>query len=203
LFADAAAAQRCAGRPLAELTAGEVAEPSALGLLAGQPAAELLWCSALLEAQVHAALPQPELDCVAIEIALARVEACAPRLAHSAVHLCRALTRHGRSFGAQIYVGVPAVQLSVSAESVALQAAHEATVLEVSDLAAHSGGALSERAIEHTALVVLAERTRRHGWSSHYQSWSQQWHVRAEHLDIETLPAAASGIAATLLATQR
>jgi hypothetical protein len=201
LFADTAAARRCAGRALAELSADEVAEPSALALLAGHPAAELLWCSALLELDVHAALPHPEGDCdeESIKNALLRVEACAPRLAHSAVHLCRALTRHGRSFGADIYVGVPSVQLGVSAESVALQAAHEATVLEVAALAARSGSALSERDIEHVALVVLAERTRLHGWSSRYLSWSLQWNVPAAQLESASLPAAARSVAARLL----
>ena len=184
-------AQRAAERELGELSGADVVSPAALRALVGAlPAAELLRCAALLEADVHRRLlgtgtgwSEAEL-----QLALVRVAECAPRLAQCELVLCRALTRHGRVFGTRLYAGVPAEALGVSAEQVALQAGHEASVLEASEAARAAGLQLNERAVEAVAVVLFAQRCTRAGLAEAHARWGAQWGVRAEHGELASLP---------------
>jgi len=201
LFANAEQARAVAERELAELTAADVAAPAALRELEPVllPAAELLRCAALLEAPWHADLPEARTDRSELAVQLARVATCAPRLAGADVVSCRALTRHGRVFGERLYVGLPDPALGVSVEQVALQAGHEASVLEVSSEARARGLHLGERAVEAVALVLFAQRCARAGLAQEHAAWGREWGVRSEHGLLAALPEPGRTLATELL----
>ncbi len=163
------------------------------------PAAELLRASALLEALVHASLPAPAWDRAALAAELARACAIAPRLATSSVHVVPALTFHGRVFGGTVWIGAPVERFRVSVAHAALQAAHEATVLEVNEAAAGGGMPLAERAGEAVAVVVLAERAAAQGRSGEHAVWAARFGLRAEHFARERLPPSSAALAGRLL----
>jgi hypothetical protein len=157
-----------------------------LSLLARAPyASELLRCRALLEAERHAALPPSAADLAKLHAALTALGSCAPQLASSELRLCRALTRHGRVFGACIYLGLPDPQLGVSTEQVAMQGAHEATVLEVGERA--RGSTLAERALERVAVWLLSQRAAAAGLAAEHAVWGAQFGVRPEHAELDAL----------------
>ena len=163
------------------------------------PAAELLRASALLEAEVHAALPTLAWDRAALSLELARASSCAPRLASAAVHVAPALTHHGRVVGARIWIGAPAEQLAVSVEHAALQAAHEATVLEVSEAVAQRGLQMPEREREAVAVVVFAERAAAQHRAEAHAVWGARWQLTPEHFASDRLAPASLELTRALL----
>jgi hypothetical protein len=120
--------------------------------------AELLRAAAELEAPHHARLPAEAVDEAALSSWLARAASAAPGLNTSRLKYLRSLTIHGRAVPPAIYIGVPSTELGVEISQVAVQAAHEATVLEVAAAARAAQVPLSEREVEHAALVAFAER---------------------------------------------
>jgi len=167
LFDTAEEAGAHADRALAELSSAEVRAPEVLAPLSALGAgAELLWCAALLEAPAHARLPMPAVDARALADALARAAEVAPELARCEVAHVRALRIRGRVLGSAIWVGVPCEELALTAEHVAWQAAHEATVREVS-----LERALAHDALEEAALARLAERARALGRGAEHARW--------------------------------
>ena len=168
LFADVRAARAVNARDLADLGANDVRVPDALrGLGGAWVEAELLRAAAELEAPAYARLPPTTLDPAVGERILA-TQVAAPRLASLQVELVRALCRHGRVVAPYLLVGVPSDELGVTADHVAVQAAHEATVVEVADGA---GKTLGERDVEYAALLVLTERARRTGFEAVHRDW--------------------------------
>lgn len=200
LFDDRAAAERVGSRALAELNAEEVVEPAWLPGLQRSAAAELLWCASLLEARHHAALQPPAAAALlSLQRALAAIEVLSPRLASASVHVCRALTRNGRAFGQRVYVGLPDAELGVEADRVAMQAAHEAAVIEATSGARELGLAPTERGLEAIALVVLSARAHEHGLSTLYAAWLAQWGVAEKHCELAALPPEQQALARELL----
>lgn len=156
LFSDAEHAGRFATTDLTELGAGDVLAPEVLPALSTVTrAAELLRCAALLEQPLLVRLDAIEVDWPRIEAELSAAVTTAPLLASSEVSLVRSLRLRGRVRGNQIWVGAPERGRGPSVEHVVWQASHEATVRELA--LAHTG---PERAIEHAALVLMAERAR-------------------------------------------
>jgi hypothetical protein len=188
LFASMEQAQAAAECELNELTDVEVASPNAQRELApALPAAELLRCAALLDAPWHASLPEARTDQSELESALARVAACAPKLAEVERVFCRALTRHGRVFGERIFLGLPDPEIGVSVEQVAFQAGHEASVLEVSRGMRLRSFRLGERVVEAAAVVLFAQRCARAGLAAEHAAWGEQWGLRPEHCAVTSL----------------
>lgn len=167
LFRDVGHARAAGARALGELSPNEVSEPVLLAPLRSSPAAELLWCACLLEHEVHARLPALTPDRSAIERGLRHARAVAPGLGECDVRLVRSLCLRGRVRGDCIWVGVPDAELGVSIEHVLWQASHEATVRE---LGRRALGA-AERAVEHAAVVLLAERAERAGRAEEHGRW--------------------------------
>jgi hypothetical protein len=202
LFHDVARAQAAALMDIAEL-ASERRVTAALqrALVPVLPAAEFLRASALLEAPVHAALPAQRWDRAALAAELAHACAIAPRLATTQVYVAPALTVHGRVGHGAIWIGAPAQQLAVSVAHAALQAAHEATVLEVGEADTQRGAHLSEREREAVAVVLLAERARAQHRSEAHATWAARWGLRPEHCAREGLAPAALTLARELLGT--
>jgi hypothetical protein len=167
LFDDVRAAGSVGARELTELVTdlpeGKAGvNPAALRGLSGvETQAELLRAAAELEAPYHARLPSGQVEGEALLPWLSRVAPAAPRLSTLRVEYLRALTRHGRVVTPVVYVGVPSLELGVEAARIAVQAAHEATVVEVAETARDAGIPLGERQVEHAALVVFAERAGR------------------------------------------
>jgi len=184
---------------LTDLAAESVRMASLRALGPVLSAAELLRASALLEAPIHTALPAPTWDRAALAAELARACAIAPRLATAPVHVVPALTVHGRVYDRAIWIGAPAEPFNVSVEHVALQAAHEATVLEVSEAAASRRTPLPERAGEAVAVVVFAERAAAQGRAGDHGVWGARFGLRPEHFARETLPASSAALAEQLL----
>lgn len=200
LFDRLAAAQAAALTDLAALAGSEGVRMSSLRALRSVlPAAELLRASALLEAPLHAALPVPEWDRAALAAELARACAIAPRLATAAVYVVPALTFRGRVFGASIWIGAPVERFGVTVAHAALQAAHEATVLEVNEAAAVSGAPLPERAAEAIAVVVFAARAAAQGRGGDHAVWGARFGLRPEHCAPEGLPPSSAALSQRLI----
>lgn len=200
LFSDAAQARRLATMEFGALTASHGIEPELLACLRRVIApAELLRCSALLELEAHARLAPAVSEFAQLRAGLGEVVRCAPRLGGCPLRLSRALTHHGRVFGSRVYVGVPDARLGVDSAHVAMQAAHESTVLEVFERARSSNHAWSERRIEAVAVVVLARRAAGAGLTGQHADWARIWGVRAEHTDPASLNAEARALAQQLI----
>jgi hypothetical protein len=149
-------------------------------------AAELLRAASELEREAILRLPAASFDQTALAAALDEKSAIAPVLARSIVAAVRSLRLRGRAFPGEIWVGVPCVELGVSIDHAAWQACHEATVLELRAAAPAESG---ERAIEHGAVVLLAERARSSGKESEHRRWLAHFGQNAPSLDRELLPA--------------
>lgn len=149
LFDNTEVAARCAGRGLAELSPSDVSQPRLLPSLQRLgPIAELLFCTALLEATPLQALPALGFSRDELLTALESERVNVPHLARYTFVRCDSLTSFGRLVGDRIWIGTPNAQLGLSAQQVARQAAHEATVGELMRRNPHS----SEREIEKQAL---------------------------------------------------
>ena len=129
--------------------------------------AELLRCAALLEADTFATLPAATRDLVELNAALEVTQRVSPTLADHKLMLLRPLRLRGRLFHDEIWLGAPDAVLGPSAEHVAWQAAHEASVGEVA-CAAHR---TAERGIEHIALVLMTERAADAGLADAHAHW--------------------------------
>ncbi|MCC6526452.1 MAG: hypothetical protein IT373_27640 [Polyangiaceae bacterium] len=219
LFPSPEAAGACAERDLGELAReppAEIACRAALATLASAPALELsglelLRCAALLEAPSHAALPPAVLEAeerARLAEALDALVPVAPWLARVDVVPHRALRLRGRvrrrtlarSPGshalAEIWTGLPCDDPGPDVAHVAWQAAHEASVLEVTRVAEHAAGpaageravehaagpAAGERAVEHAAVVLLAERAEEAGRAAERAAWYAHFGPDAPHV---------------------
>lgn len=174
LFEDASRMAACADRNLDALSAAEVDDPGLLPLLvasAHRVTIEVLRAAAELEAEVYAALPAPRHDARALAAALARVERVSPELRRCVVETVRPLRLRGRVRGARIWVGLPCDEQGPTAEHVAWQAAHEATVAEVHARAREAELPVTHAPIEHAALVLLAERAARRSQGAAHTRW--------------------------------
>jgi hypothetical protein len=134
---------------------------------------ELLRCAALLEAPIVETLPSDGVDLNELRSALERVHPASPTLPGYTIVPIRPLRLRGRLVGDQIWTGAPSDRLELTAAHVAWQAAHEASVGEVSRAvrSAPSPSPLSERDIEHVAVVLMAERARDHGLQALHLQW--------------------------------
>lgn len=139
--------------------------------------AELLRCAALLEAEVFARWPLPDLELVQqrIEGSIADFWLIAPRLRRSRVRPLRVLGYRGRGFHDEIWIGIPDQDRGPSLVHVLCQAAHEATVLEVGERALHDQVSLTEREVEHVAVALLARRARGSPLLSVHREWLRLW----------------------------
>ena len=165
LFGDLDRAARAYDRPLSELTDGDVDRSRVLARLRADPRSETLYCTVALEAEWHARLPPWGLD-PGLEAALAARRIVAPELARFDVGVVRSLARRGRVFEGEIWVGASGeVPPWASCERVAWQAAHEATVAEL------SGARLAFEELEHAAVVLLRERAARVGEGAAHARW--------------------------------
>ncbi|MBI2393848.1 MAG: hypothetical protein HYV09_30025 [Deltaproteobacteria bacterium] len=174
LFDDAARMAACADRNLDALSAADVDDPGLLPLLvesARRAAIEVLRAAAELEAEVYAALPPARHDPRALSAARARVERASPELRGCVVETVRPLRLRGRVRGARIWVGSPCDDEGPTAEHVAWQAAHEATVAEVHARAREAGVPVAHAPLEHAALVLLAERAARVSEGAAHARW--------------------------------
>lgn len=165
LFVEVGRARSVALVDLAALSPDAVDAPELLPALrrAGD-AVEILRCAVELEAPLLARLPRVKVDVEPVEVELRRVRRAAPALARFTIRLLAPLRRRGRVRGDEIWVGVPGSGLTI--EHVAWQAAHEATVAELSAL-----GDRSEREVEHAALDTLRDRARAVGLEAEHAVW--------------------------------
>lgn len=177
MFRDVQNAARAFDRSLAELRPDDVARPELLRALAGDPAAELLFCAVALEAGAHASLPAIAAD-AAFGSARAEVARAAPRLAEMPVETVRSLRLRGRVYDATIFVGVPSpIAPGAPVEHVAWQAGHEATVAEL------AAARLPFDQHEHAAVVLLATRARRAGLAEGHARWLAQLRAPSPSFD--------------------
>ena len=189
LVSEPARALSLSGRALAEIQDAEVDDARVLRALAGDPVAEILWCAVLLEEPWFRTLPDEPIDTTAAERALGELACAAPLLRQAKLSMLRSLCRRGRVREREIWVGMPIAELGVEPEHVAWQAAHEATVSELSEraLALPSPERPSERELEHAAVVMLAERAAEQGLSERHSAWYGHF-GQPPSLERETLP---------------
>jgi hypothetical protein len=173
LFESSDQAAGVAAKDLRALGASDVAEPLLLPrLLVHEALVELLRCAALLERDHYEQVSRPAADVASVQRALEEVAAAAPSLANCRIRLVLPLWRRGRVRGSGIWVGMPRVDgRAPSASHVAWQAAHEATVREVSAEASAVSLGLDERRIEQAAVVLLAERGDRASMGDRHAAW--------------------------------
>jgi hypothetical protein len=176
LFASPEQALAAGARPLAALRPDEVARPDLLPLLR-HDAAELLFCAALLEHEAWSSLPvvRPG-DEAALEEAIRELHAVAPRLPGCALASLRSLGIRGRVASEEIWVGAPGWGAATT-ERCAWQAAHEATVLEVSER--WPAEASSHEAREARAVALLRDRARAAGRQQAHARWISAFTVPA------------------------
>ncbi len=154
---------------------------------------ELLRCAALLEAPVVDALPSITLDETQLRTALASVLASSPTLHHFTIVPIVALRLRGRLMGQEIWTGLPCNELALSPTHVAWQAAHEATVAEVSAASRGAEASLEERGIEHIALVLMTERAAESKASGPHGTWQAHFaHIPEPHRN--ALPASSRAL---------
>lgn len=165
LFDDLERARALAERDLRALSPAELARPELLApLLEDEPGAELLRAAALLEDDAWSRLPPLDEAAARARLApaLASVAAAAPALEACEVRCARALRLRGRVLRdhgrACIWVGAPGDAPPLEAAHAAWQAAHEATVFEVGEVARAEGLAAAHAPLEHAALILLAAR---------------------------------------------
>jgi hypothetical protein len=153
-------------------------------------AAELLRCAALLEAETFVQWPLPERDPIQSQLDRAMPDfwSVAPWLRRVRVRPLRVLGYRGRAFPDEIWVGIPARDMSPalvhdspheakrpSLAHVSCQAAHEATVLEVAQRATADHVNISEREVEQVAVALLSRRAQSSKLASIHVEWLQTW----------------------------
>ncbi len=146
LFADLEQFVAASNRPLADLTAADVAAPQWLAALKPLPAAELVHAS--MAAQLPGILPvlaamHDLLTTAATVIGPWCDRMCmhVPELAGRPVELVFGLGHHGRALPRRILIGIPAPWNSVTPARAAILAGHEALV----QASGHADYAASER----------------------------------------------------------
>lgn len=159
---------RVGERSLAELGDQDVDDARALGHLQALGAgAELAFCALLLELPSFLRLaPLPAVPAPFRE-RLASLVAVAPGLSQARIGCIRSLYQRGRAWGDEIWVGHPAAEVAPSLEHAAWQAAHEATVVQVS----REQPALGERAVEAAAVERLTRRAEAAGERAGHAAW--------------------------------
>lgn len=145
--------RRTATRPLADLEAHEVASPTLLARLRGEPMSELLHTSlALVDRELERVMLSIEesLDeaCCDLTHWCARVAACVPTFSRARIELVWALGLHGRALPDRILIGAPAAWSRCSPARQAVLAAHEHMVAR--------SGAADYLTQEWSALTKLA-----------------------------------------------
>ncbi len=171
------AAARAAPLELQDLVASSDNDAAVLRLLLGseriRDAAELLRCAAALERPHYLRLSferEAAPEWARLRRATTALRRVAPLLSSFSLRGARALGRRGRVVDDRLWLGVPGTVGGPSIAHAAWQAAHEATVAEVAVTAA-AGTQLSERAVEHVALAVLAARARRAQLEDAHGAW--------------------------------
>jgi hypothetical protein len=178
-----------ADRTLAELT--DVDDRSALATLTRPELvalSEVLRAAAELEAEVYDALPRQRRARSELDRSLAEVSEAAPFLRECTVECVRPLRLRGRVRGRQIWVGEPSDDVGPTVEHAAFQAAHEATVAELSALARAHGVPHSHDGLEHASLVLFAERASSVGLAARHARWLSHL-ARLPELDRAAVPA--------------
>lgn len=132
---------------------------------------ELLRCSVALEREAWACLPSFDPHPTGgLATHLQELAPFAPMLKKATVKLSRALGHRGRALGSTIFVGLPRDPFgdawSSTEEHIALQAAHEATVLELIRKVR-----LPFFELEHAALTVLRTRIAGSPWGASHRRW--------------------------------
>ncbi len=165
LYADAETAEEQAARSWSELSASEVAWPEAYARLSELgDRIDFLRGACLLELDgvrqlVSPAPPDPTL--------FRQLTQVAPDLARLGIRHSLPLWNRGRLCRGDIWLGFPRDAPGwPSAAEVGWQAAHEATVNEVA-----RRSELSERGVEHVALVLLHQRAVASGLESQHATW--------------------------------
>jgi hypothetical protein len=165
------AAEAVADRGLRQLGPRDVDVPGLLlVLLRWEATVEVLRCAALLEREAWAALPC-EPDAAGMRLALSKVVPAAPGLEVCRVRMVRALRLRGRVRADEIWVGVPMTALGLTTEHAAWQAAHEATVREVSTAMTRKGRVPTFDEVERVAVVLLASRASTAGLGREHAVW--------------------------------
>ena len=186
LFASPEDAARSATADLVDLARRGVVQAELVRSL--QPvmeAAELLRVACELEREAFSKLPESSFDDAALAAALDEASSLAPVLARCRVAAVRSLRLRGRAFPGEIWIGIPSAELGVSVDHVAWQACHEATVLELQAATHENTG---ERAVEHAAVVLLAERARSAGKDREHRRWLAHFGNNAPPLERDRLP---------------
>ncbi len=150
------------------------------------PVSEVLWCATLLEMAAFAGLPSSHEDRAALQAGLAEVTRAAPHLRRCRVSLVRSLRLRGRVSDHDIWVGIPCAELDLGVAHVAWQAAHEATVAEVSQKMYEWGLNPHHDRVEPAAVVLMAERSQRAGLGGEHRRWLAHL-ARAPSTDREAL----------------
>lgn len=171
LYTNVESALADADRDLSELDVTPATRALLTTLQALSPAAELLRCAALLEAPHFAQLQPLAFDPEPLQIELQQALRAAPWLRGYPVRRVDSLTRHGRVYGRQIWVGTPHRAVAVAADHVAWQAAHEATVSEVRSKQPQR----PEREVEGEAIALLQSHAARAGLQPAYTRWLNAW----------------------------
>jgi hypothetical protein len=187
LFTSVEEDERVRERELGSLEARDVADERLLAMLrALGPAVEVLRCAAELEAEAHARLPAIELDPALLEAALDRVGRAAPALAGYRIGIVRSLGLRGRVRNSEIWLGAPGSEAGPELSHAAWQAAHEATVAELSRTL---GPPLhDDRPLESAALVLLAERAAIAGLAGEHAAWFSHFRLDRSVLALSSLP---------------
>jgi hypothetical protein len=170
LFSSLEQEERHHDHELVALDGGGVADSTLLEeLRALGPEVEVLRCGAELEAEAHARLPPITTDTAALAKALDHVGRAAPALVTFRIGLVRSLRLRGRVRANEIWVGAPSEEPGPELAHAAWQAAHEATVSELTQTRA--ADTRDDRPLERAALVLLAERAARAGLRSEHGTW--------------------------------
>lgn len=176
VFDDAVTQERVADRELASLGPGEVASSDALAIATSSgPVAEVLRAAAELELPELSGLthePAHEETLEAIAHALEGVKPAAPSLDTFEIAVARPLGLRGRTLGSSILVGCPGIGCP-EPEHVAWQAAHEATVSEL------SRKRLPFLELEKQAIARLRSRARAAGLDGAHARWLSRLDLRA------------------------
>jgi radical SAM superfamily enzyme YgiQ (UPF0313 family) len=135
------------------------------------PVVEVLRCAALLEAPHFQRLEPLPFEPGTLQTELARAARAAPWLSGYRVRRADSLTRHGRVWNRQIWVGTPHQELDVAATHVAWQVAHEATVSELQK----KSPTQPERELEGDAIRLLRSHATKAGMQDDYTRWLSTW----------------------------
>lgn len=168
LFDSVEQAQSVAARSLASLRPEEVARPALLPALSVD-FSELLFCAALLELDPWSTLPSIQSEYGdSLQKAILALTEVAPRLAGVRLASLRSLGLRGRVAFGEVWVGAPGWGQG-TLERCSWQAAHEATVLEVSERWPEEAALHDAR--EELAIELLRRRAKARGVEAAHARW--------------------------------